>query len=410
MNGRQPIVDISAVPTPGVLEPFWQDDLATRLANFAAIRERSGGIEFHPQDEGPGFWSATSYSTVRAVSRDTDKFINGLGFSLDDFPPELLEHMASIIAMDGTRHQRQRKLVQSVFSPRAIIKMTDYVSALADGIVATLTEMRQFDFVEQVAGLLPLQVIANLLDIPESDRPFVRKLINTIVGVNDADFGGPEAGARAIGELYGYALDLGKQRLRQPGDDITSMLMHAEIDGHRLSPAEFGSFVILLAAAGNDTTRTALAWSMVLLSEHPDQRARLVDNYPQLADRAIDEVIRWCSPVQHMRRTAAVDTEIAGRQIAAGDKVVLWYMAANHDPAVFDDPDAFDITRPNAREHIAFGAGGPHFCLGSHLGKMEIRVVLDKLLTAFPDIHATGPASLLVSPFVNGVKSLPCAI
>lgn len=397
-----------AIPTPGFLHPFWDVDVHTRLANFAAIRERSNGVEFHEQPDGAGFWSVTSYSAVRSISRDSATFVNAQGFSLDDFPQELLETMASIIAMDGTRHQQQRKLVQRVFSARAITKMTDYVGALADQIVTELRQRREFDFIETVAGYLPLQVIADLLDIPASDRPHMRELINTILGADDEEFGGREASARGLAELYGYALELGTRRLKQPGDDITSLLMHAEIDGKRLTPAEFGSFVILLVAAGNDTTRTGLAWAMMLLSAHPDQRRALAERYVDLHDGAIDEILRWCSPVQHMRRTVLRDTEIDGQPLSEGDKVVLWYMAANHDPAVFADPDAFDITRSNAREHIAFGAGGPHFCLGSHLAKMEIRVVLDRLLTAFPDIHTTGEPSLLVSPFVNGVKALPC--
>lgn len=396
--------------TPGFLHPFWDVDVDMRLRNFAAIRERSGGLEFHEQPDGPGFWSVTSYAAIKTISRDVENFVNGLGFSLDDFPTEILETMGSIIAMDGTRHQRQRKLVQSVFSARAISKMTDYVSSLADHIVEELRDAREFDFIDTVAGYLPLQVIADLLDIPESDRPHMRDLINVILGVNDDEFGGRAASAKGLFELFTYALELGKSRLKNPGDDVTSLLMHAEIDGKRLTPAEFGSFVILLVSAGNDTTRTGLAWAMILLTAHPEQRRLLAERYASMQDRAIDEVLRWCSPVQHMRRTALVDTDFDGHRIAEGDKVVLWYMAANHDPAVFTDPDAFDITRTNAREHIAFGAGGPHYCLGSHLAKMEIRVVLDKLLSAFPDIHTTAEPSLLVSPFVNGVKALPCAI
>jgi methyl-branched lipid omega-hydroxylase len=238
-----------------------------------------------------------------------------------------------------------------------------------------------------VGANLPLQVICDLLDIPASDRPEVRRLINNIQGVNDPDFGGPQEGLQSPLALYGYAIELGKQRQQRPGDDITSVLMEAEIDGQRLTPAEFGSFVVLLFSAGNDTTRTALTWGMKLLSDHPDQRRLLRDDFADRHVNAIDEIMRWCSPAIHMRRTVTIDTHIGVQPIAKGDKVVLWHLAANHDPAVFPDPHAFDIDRPNARDHIAFGAGGPHFCLGSNLAKTD----------------------LLTSPFVHGIKSLPCA-
>ncbi|MEU0494748.1 cytochrome P450 [Mycobacterium sp. NPDC006124] len=396
--------------TPGTLTPFWTGDVTTRLARFAAIRSRSGGVEFH--DEGPGrsgFWSLTSHQAVSAVSRDPATFTSTKGFSLDDFPPEALEMMASIIAMDDPRHQRQRRLVQAAFSPRAIARLTDSVAALADQLVNDLRDTPQFDFVTAIAGNLPLQVICDLLEIPPADQPQLRDWVNTILGVDDPDFGGQAASLEALVHLYGYAIDLGQERLRHPGDDVTSALMHAEIDGVRLTPAEFGSFVVLLVAAGNDTTRTSLAWGMKLLSDHPEQKALLCNDFDAFSGNAVDEIIRWCSPALHMRRTATVDARIGDHLVAAGDKVVLWYLAANHDPAVFDDPDTFDVTRPNARNHIAFGAGGPHFCLGSHLAKMEVRVVLEKLLRAYPEIHTTAEPDVLVSPFVHGIKSLPCA-
>jgi methyl-branched lipid omega-hydroxylase len=396
--------------SPAVVQPFWAATVDERLRAFALMRERSGGVEYQLDDRGKGLWSLTSHAAVGRVSRDPATFTSTAGFSLDDFPPEVLEVMASIIAMDDPRHGRQRKLVQSAFSPRAITRLTESVDRLADSIIDELREQREFDFVTAVGGNLPLQVICDLLDIPASDRPEVRRLINSIIGVNDPDFGGPQEALQALMALYGYAIDLGNQRLAQPGDDVTSVLMHAEIDGVRLTPAEFGSFVVLLVSAGNDTTRTALTWGVTLLSDHPDQMRLLRDEYADRHAGAIDEILRWCSPALHMRRTATSDTRIGEHRIASGDKVVLWYLAANHDPAVFTDPDAFDITRPNARDHIAFGAGGPHFCLGSNLARMELRVVLDKLLQAFPGLHTTGAPEVLMSPFVHGIKSLPCAI
>ncbi|WP_319450534.1 MULTISPECIES: cytochrome P450 [unclassified Mycobacterium] len=396
--------------SPAVLRPFWAADIDSRLKSFAAMRARSGGVEFHRDEHGKGLWSLTSHAAVSEVSRDPATFTSTAGFSLDDFPPEVLEVMASIIAMDDPRHGRQRKLVQSAFAPRAIKRLATSVDALADVIVDELRGARSFDFVTAVGANLPLQVICDLLDIPASDRPQLRTLINSILGVNDPDFGGPQESLQSLLSLYGYAIELGKERQKHPGEDITSVLMQAEIDGQRLTPAEFGSFVVLLVSAGNDTTRTALTWGMKLLSDHPDQKRLLRNEFDVRHGNAIDEILRWCSPALHMRRTATVDTRVGTQPIAKGDKVVLWYLAANHDPAVFADPDAFDITRANARDHIAFGAGGPHFCLGSNLARMELRVVLDKLLNAFPQIHATAQPDLLMSPFVHTIKSLPCTI
>lgn len=399
-----------SAPTPAVLTPFWDNDIRTRIGEFADIRRCSEGIEFLEQPEGAGFWSLTSYAGVRAVTRDPETFTSTLGFSLDDFPPEMLEMLGSIIAMDDPKHQQMRRLVQAAFSPRAIKQMTDYVEELSDGIVAEIREAKQFDFVDTVGAHLPLQVICDLLAIPAGDRPRLRELIDLILGVNDSELGNPKDSIRAVGEFFEYTMDLARHRREHPGDDVASTLMRAEVDGRRLSAQEFGSFVILLASAGNDTTRTALAWSMHLLGENAEQKRQLTTHYDELHANATDEILRWSSPVLHMRRTATRDAVLGGAEIKAGDKVVVWFLAANHDDNVFPDPDVFDIHRTNARDQIAFGAGGPHFCLGSNLARMELRVVLQKLPTAFPNIHATAEPTLLRSCFVNGVKALPCAI
>lgn len=404
------MLDRGLLVDPSKLSPFWDSDIHTRLADFDALRARSDGIEFIPQGNGSGFWSVTSHAAVRAVTRDPRTFSSARGFSLDDMPPELLEMLGSIIVMDDPRHQQYRRLVQVAFSPRAIRQMTDYVGVLADAIVEDIRERRRFDFVDTVGASLPFQVIADLLGIPAVDRPRLRTLIDLILGVGDDEVSDVETSLRAVTEFFEYTIDLGRHRRQNPGDDITSQLMQAEVDGKRLTAAEFGSFVILLAAAGNDTTRTGLSWAMHLLSSHPEQKDALARDYDARAANAIEEVLRWSSPVLHMRRTARVDAALKGHVIAAGDKVVVWYLAANHDPSVFSDPARFDIDRENARDNVAFGAGGPHFCLGSGLARMEIRVVLGKLLAAFPNLHATAPPDPLRSVFVHGIKALPCAV
>lgn len=395
---------------PGNLSPFWDRDIRSRLDAFQAIRDRSGGVEFIQPDDGTGFWSVTSYADVRTVTRDPETFTSTEGFSMDDMPRELREMMGSIIVMDDPKHRQYRGLVQVAFSPREIRKMTDYVSELSDDIVDRIRQAHDFDFVDTVGAHLPFQVISDLLDIPTSDRPKLRELIDLILGVQDTEVSNTATSIQAVVEFFEYTIGLGKQRQANPGDDITSRLMEAEVDGRRLTPQEFGSFVLLLAAAGNDTTRTGLAWAVHLLSAHPEQQRLLANDFGELQANAIEEVLRWCSPVLHMRRTATTDTTLGSHQIARGDKVVVWYVAANHDPAVFADPATFDIHRDNARDHYAFGAGGPHFCLGAGLARMEMRVVLDKLLAAFPGMHATAAPDLLRSTFVHGIKSLPCRI
>ncbi|BBY51738.1 cytochrome P450 [Mycolicibacterium arabiense] len=399
---------IDVIPNSANPSPFWDQGIAARLSAFHARRDRSGGVEFVEPDDGTGFWSVTSYHSVRAVTRAPETFTSTQGFSMDDMPADVLQMLGSIIAMDAPKHQQYRRLVQVAFSPRAIRRMTDYVDDLATQIVDRLRDERHFDFVETVGAHLPFQVISDLLDIPQSDRPRLRELIDLILGVNDGDVSDATTSLNAVVEFFDYTMTLGEQRRRSPGDDITSTLMHSEVDGKRLSPQEFGSFVILLAAAGNDTTRTGLAWAMHLLSEHPDQKRALASRFEDLQANAIEEVLRWSSPVLHMRRTATTDTMLGPHEVRAGDKLVVWYLAANHDPAVFAEPDRFDIHRANARDHHAFGAGGPHYCLGANLARMEMRVVLGKLLAAFPDLHATAPPDLLRSTFVNGVKSMAC--
>ncbi|GAA1459836.1 cytochrome P450 [Williamsia maris] len=282
--------------SPGVLRPFWEADLPTRLAAFADLRARPD-LPFHEMDSGgQGFWSVTSYADAVAVTKDPATYSNARGFSLDDMSRQLLETMASIIGMDDPKHKQQRKLVQGAFTMRAIAALTDNVASLSDVIVDELRDLGEFDFVDAVASKLPLQVICDLLSIPASDRPHLRVLVDRVLGVSDPSFGGPQQGVEAVIELFGYAIELGKERQATPGDDLTSLLMSAEVDGQRLTPTEFGSFLILMIAAGNDTTRTGLAWAIHLLSEHPEQQRMLAADFDGHQANAIEEILRWSSP------------------------------------------------------------------------------------------------------------------
>ena len=262
------------------------------------------------------------------------------------------------------------------------------------------------DFVTEVAAELPLQVIAELMGVPLEDRSKVFEWSNRMVGAEDPEYAvSVEHAHDAAMELYAYFNALGVEKREHPGDDIITTLQQAEIDGDQLSELEFDMFMLLLSVAGNETTRNAISHSMLALIEHPDQRTRLVEN-PGLMPQAIEEFLRWATPVMHFRRTATQDTEIAGQPVKEGDKVVIWLISANRDDRKFEDPYTFDITRdPN--EHIAFGGGGPHFCLGSHLAKLEMRVMFEELLSRASEAELAGPVDRLRSNFINGIKHLP---
>jgi len=252
-------------------------------------------------------------------------------------------------------------------------------------------------------------VICDMMGIGPEHYDRIFELTNVILGVGDPEFGDSmEDLLSAAVELNQFAVDLGESRLADPTEDITSALMHAEVDGDRITTQEFGSFFILLVVAGNETTRNAISHGMKALTDHPEQKAALAADFPGLAPAAVEEIVRWATPVIHFRRTASRDTELGGQKIAEGDKVVLWYNSANRDEAKFDDPFRFDIRRtPN--EQVGFGAGGPHFCLGANLARREITVMFDEVLRRLPDIEVTGPPDMLQSAFIHGIKRMPCA-
>jgi cholest-4-en-3-one 26-monooxygenase len=287
-----------------------------------------------------------------------------------------------------------------------IAVLTEPVRRVCDELVDAVAERGRCDFVTEIAAELPLQVIAELLGIPQADRHQVFEWSNTMVGADDPEWrGSPEDAQNAAMSMYAYANDLVQQRRDSPREDLVSVLMQAEVDGEQLTEMEFDLFFLLLAVAGNETTRNLISGGMLALIQHPDEMRRLRDDR-SLLDTAVEEMLRWVTPVMQFQRTAQRDTRIAGVPIAEGERVALYYVSANRDEAVFGQPDRFDVGRtPN--EHITFGAGGPHFCLGNSLARLEIRTVFDVLLDRLPDVELDGPPRKLRSNFLNGLKSMP---
>jgi cytochrome P450 len=396
---------------------FWARPLDERNAAFAALRERCP-VAFHPefdvlegapQGVGPGFWSVTRYEDVRTVSRQPQLFSSQGGITLSNDNPELREFFGSMIVLDDPRHSKLRLLVQRAFTPKTVASIEERVRVRARQLVTAAAEQGGGDFVQLFAAPLPLQIICDMLGVPESDERDVFDWTNTILGAGDPDFGGSyDIFANAAMSMYGYAQALGQERLDNPKDDLVSALMQADVEGQRLSPAEFGSFFILLAVAGNETTRNAISWGMQQLTLHPEQRRAWMDDVAGRTPDAIEEIVRWGSPVIHMRRTATADTRIGDTAIAEGDKVVMWYWSANRDESVFADPHSFDIMRPNAKAQLGYGAGGPHFCLGANLARREITMMFQEIFQWLPDLEITSEPARLLSPFINGIKRMDC--
>jgi len=390
---------------------FWSR--TDRDACFAKLRAERP-VSFHEEFEypdmpkGPGFWSATRWDDVWTVSRNPDAFISGKGSNIGDLPPELLEFFGSMINMDAPRHTKLRLLVNKGFTPRMVARVEEIVRERARKIVDSVAPRGECDFVNDIAAALPLEIICQMMGIPSSDNRRIFELTNTILGVGDPEYATTIEQLMAAGmELFQYAQDLGRGRLERPADDITSTLMHAEVDGERLTEQEFGSFFILLVVAGNETTRNAISHGMKALTEWPDARRMWQRDFERYKTTAVEEIVRWATPVIHFRRTATRDTVLGGQAIKEGDKVVMWYNSANRDAAKFADPYRFDIARePN--EHVGFGAGGPHFCLGANLARREIAVMFEELLRRLPDIEISGPPDMLLSAFIHGIKRMPC--
>jgi methyl-branched lipid omega-hydroxylase len=402
---------------------FWLEPPQLRHAVFDRLRaERPFAFFAEPEvpglPSGQGYWAVTGHADLDAISSRPQEFCSGKGaVSIQDIPSDLHEFYGSMISMDDPRHARIRRIVAKTFTPRMLEQVVDSVRGIVDDVLATARRTAEaadgaLDVVADIAAPIPLRVICDMMGVPADERAYVLAASNIILSGGDPelieDQDEPLAALFEAGlGLAGVMERLAAERVARPTDDLTTALVNSEVDGERLTHQEIASFFILLLVAGNETTRNAISQGLLTLAEHPQERARWAADR-SLTRTAVEEIVRWTSPITWMRRTATRDGEISGHRFAEGDKFLLFYAAANRDPAVFADPHVFDVGRdPNP--HVGFGGHGPHFCLGAHLARREIAVAFEALLDQMPDLEIGSPDRLR-SSFVNGLKRLPARL
>jgi cytochrome P450 len=391
-------------------------------AEFARLRRETPVVWGGEPAPNSGFWSVLGYADIVAASRDVATFSSARGVSFEEPTDEDMAARRTIIDTDPPGHTKLRKIVSGAFTQRAIAVYQAFVEALTEEVLdAGLDAGEPFDFVDAVAKLVPIRVLAQIMGLPGGDLDRLvdlgdRLIANTDPDVTDVVWGRDDTDAYRrypFRSPYGLQLwDLGRaivaQRLRSPGDDLLSRLLRAEVDGDRLTETELDNFFSIMVVAGNETTRIAMAQGVLAFCQHPGQWDRLRAD-PGLLDTAADEVLRWTCPTHFMRRTAASDTTLGGADIRAGDKVVLWYVSGNRDEAEFASPDTFDVGRSPNR-HLSFGRGGPHLCLGAHLARLEVKVMLAALAERVAGFELAGPPRRIRSNFTNGLKELPVRV
>ena len=364
-------------------------------------------VFWHDEPDGPGFWAITKYDDIRAISR-TPKIFSSYetGVMLPDPDPMgLYAQRLMMLNMDPPQHDRFKLLVSRGFTPKNAPLLRPCIEELAREILDSAMKKNSLDFVSEIAGRLPSGLIAELMGMPREDGERLYNLTE-IMHTNDDAVAPPEVKMAAVGEMLAYGQSVADIKRKTPGDDLATILVNAEVDGDRLTNEDFQWFFLLLVNAGGDTTRNLLAAGLQLLFDHPDQRAKLMSNLDGHLATAIEEMLRFSSPVSHFKRTVMEDTIIRGQSIKAGERVVMFYGSANRDEDVFENPNTFDITRdPNP--HFAFGAGGPHLCLGMHVARVELAVMFKELLTLMPNIRSDGEFERMHSSFIAGIHSMP---
>jgi methyl-branched lipid omega-hydroxylase len=402
---------------------FWERPWSEREGAFQRLRRERPLAFFEEPDAtltselapppGPGYRAVTRHTDVAEISRHPEIYCSGQGaVSILDLPPEMVEYFAGMISTDNPRHARLRRIVSAAFNPRRIKSIEENIEEVANRIVQRASGLGTCDFVTEIAGPFPLEIICDMMGVPPSEYGTVLRCSNIILSNGDPEYI-PEgedpvlAFINAGQELTDLMNELSAHRVDHPTDDLTTALISTNIDGEALTSGELASFFILLLTAGNETTRTAITHGLLALSAYPDQRARWQADPATVGATGVEEIVRWASPVIWMRRTVTEDTVLSGQELHEGDKVLLFYNSANRDEDVFVDPYRFDVTRdPNP--HFGFGAAGPHFCLGAHLARREIDVMMRELLQRLPDIEAVGEPDRLRSNFINGIKHLDC--
>jgi cytochrome P450 len=387
----------------------WKDGPPHEL--FKEMRQRcpvhwTDRITEFPDED--GYWSVTRAEDIHTVSRDWETYsseVGGITAVTSGFPIELSRAM--FIGMDPPKHDRIKALFQAGFTPRRIAAHEDEIRAIAVEVLDRVAERETVDLIADVAQPVVSRVIGSFMGIPPEDDAIWAQLMNAALGAGDPDLnpeGIPAIMEKLIPEIFERCGKLIAERRENPTDDLTSVLVHAEVDGHKLEEHEIVMGFFLLVAAGNDSTKATYSSGMHALMEHPDQRQLLLDD-PSLIPSTVEECLRMFPAFAHFRRTATRDAELAGTQIREGDKVVMWYLSSNRDESLYEDPDRFDVTRNP--EHQAFGAGGRHFCLGTALARLELRILFEETLKRFPDMELAGPVTWAESGFINQMKTLP---
>ncbi|GAA0947675.1 cytochrome P450 [Actinocorallia libanotica] len=363
-----------------------------------------------PHEDVPGFWAITRHEDIVFVSRHPELFSSAVRTSMftEYSDEDIALHQQMMLFMDPPQHTRQRSYVNRGFTPRMINQLRGHIEDITHALIDKVCEKGRAEFVRDLAAPLPLQTICELMGVPIEHADFLFEKSNQLVGFDDPEMqDGPNVAQNAAAEIYMFAQQIADERRKDPQNDIATKLLQPDDEGNLLTDEEFNLFILMLTIAGNETTRTATAGGILAFFDHPDQWARLKEN-PELMRSAAEEIVRWTSPLNLFRRTATQDVELGGKTIKAGDKVVMFYPSANRDEEVFADPFVFDIGR-DQNGHIGFGGGGPHFCLGTHLARMNLSILFGALAERMPDIRLDGEVRRLRSNFVNGYKEIPVA-
>jgi len=401
----------------GSLE-FWGQPADERDRYFEHLR-RSAPISRHeppedilglPDQGRMHYWAIVRYDDIRRISRDPVTFRSGDGVQFADAPPEMLEASQSFLAMDAPRHTKLRGLVSSAFTPRQIARIEAGIRVNATRIIKDAAATGGGDFVDLIAKQLPLQTISDMLGVPASDRARIMEAADTLIAASDPEVFGDRPPIEVLGgalwTLTEFATELATHREQHPADDLMTALVHAEVDGERLTHAEIAAFLVLLSVAGNDTTRHTTSHAIRALTLNPEQRRLLLEDLDARLPDAVEEFIRWASPVMTFRRTTTREVELHGTSLPPGEKVVLFYHSGNRDERVFERPWELDVTR-NPNRHLGFGGGGPHYCMGASLARTQLNAIFGEMLRVIPDIEA-GEPELLRSAFIHGIKRMPC--